>query len=114
MDTCEYGTLTDESDGQTYKTVKIGEQSRTGEILRSTSGWTWNGKDTYSFSALPAGQRLSDGEFNNVRTASFFWSSTEYSGSNVYMMYLHYISREASLFDSGHKDYGYSVRCVMD
>ncbi|MBO7551214.1 MAG: fibrobacter succinogenes major paralogous domain-containing protein [Fibrobacter sp.] len=24
MDTCEYGTLTDERDGQTYKTVKIG------------------------------------------------------------------------------------------
>ena len=26
MDTCEYGTLTDERDGQTYKTVKIGDQ----------------------------------------------------------------------------------------
>lgn len=26
VDTCEYGTLTDERDGQTYKTVKIGEQ----------------------------------------------------------------------------------------
>ena len=25
--TCEYGTLTDERDGQTYKTVKIGDQS---------------------------------------------------------------------------------------
>ena len=26
VDTCEYGTLTDERDGQTYKTVKIGDQ----------------------------------------------------------------------------------------
>lgn len=27
VDTCEYGTLTDERDGQTYKTVKIGTQT---------------------------------------------------------------------------------------
>ena len=92
----------------------VGEGS--GKNLRSTSIWISKGTDTYSFSALPAGQRDCEGNwyFDTKGYQAFFWSSTEYNDENAYDIYLHYVNRDAYLNDSGYKNYGFSVRCVMD
>ncbi len=47
-DTCEYGTLTDERDGQIYKTVKIGNQWWMAESMKygETGGAYYDGYDT--------------------------------------------------------------------
>ena len=49
-DNCEYGTLTDDRDGQTYKTVKIGEQWWMAENLNyetATSSFCYNDSAEY-------------------------------------------------------------------
>ena len=215
-DNCEYGTLTDDRDGQTYKTVKIGEQwwmaenlnyaytdvpfkyrsytsdstswcydndaancakygrlytwaaamdsvgtwstngmgcgyymecsptnpvrgvcpegwhlpdttewkalfdavggwATAGIMLKSTEGWisNGNGSDAYSFSALPAGDRYSDGDFISEGNGAYFWSSTEGGSDYAYYMYLSYYDVIAHL-DYIYKVYGFSVRCLKD
>ena len=184
-DNCEYGTLLDDRDGQTYKTVKIGSQwwmaenlnyadsvttaslkgkswcyndvasncskygrlytwaaaktvcpsgwhlpSKTefetlftavggqdsaGTALKSTGGWfnDGNGTDAFGFSALPAGDRGSNGGCNYEGLNAYFWSSTEYDSNYAYNVLL-YVNFDYAYLDYGNKDYGFSVRCLKD
>lgn len=86
-----------------------------GAKLKSTSGWNYNGygSDTYGFSALPAGYRLSNGYFDFDGDFANFWSSTEYDSINAYVMYLYFNSLNASLRDYD-KDFAFFIRCVKD
>ena len=61
------------------------------------------------FSALPAGNRNNNGDFNNAN----FWSASEYDSSGAYYMDLYYHLDYASLDNYG-KDYARSVRCLRD
>lgn len=71
---------------------------------------SWNGTDDYGFGALPAGGYK--GQFYNLRTYANFWTSTEYSSSNAYLMDIY----TDSSISSGNYDKirGYSVRLVKD
>jgi uncharacterized protein (TIGR02145 family) len=95
----------------------IGDEGGVGGKLRSKNGWNHSSRyqntDDYSFTALPAGSRLSSGDYNNEGDNAFFWSSTEISGDMAYYITLYYNSdhvKPAYLFKSS----GYSVRCVKD
>ena len=204
VDTCEYGTLTDERDGKTYKTVKIGSQtwmaenlnyesakswcygkdsanctkygrlytwaaamdsvgtwstngmgcgfdkkcsstypvrgvcpsgwhlpklmewntlftavgglSVMGKMLKSTSGWDGynaeNGTDGYSFAALPAGYRASDGICYSEGSYADFWCSDEYNSDEANYICLNLSHKEPRMND--YKGLGFSVRCVKD
>lgn len=95
----------------------IGDEWVVGGKLRSKNGWNHSSRyqntDDYSFTALPAGSRLSGGGYSNEGENAFFWSSTEFTGDMAYYMTLYYnidYVKPGYLF----KSIGYSVRCVKD
>jgi len=102
----------------------VGGEAKAGIMLRSTEGWndyygsSGNGWDSYSFSALPAGDRINNkyGNFYNEGYCAYFWSSTEYDSDGAYYMLLDYIYADAFLdyYDRRKYGYGYSVRCLRD
>jgi uncharacterized protein (TIGR02145 family) len=89
--------------------------------LKSTSGWndydgaSGNGTDAYGFTALPGGDRSSDGSFLSAGYIGFWWTATEFGGGDAYywwrMDYYDDGVIEHYLYDVS---YGYSVRCVGD
>ncbi len=92
----------------------VGEQSTAANNLKSASVWNndGNGKDDYSFTALPAGIRYSKGNYKYVGDHANFWSSIEYSSDSASYVNLYYGYDNARLLDHDKGD-GMSVRCVM-
>lgn len=97
----------------------IGGASTAGIMLKSQSGWNdyegknGNGTDAYGFSALPAGDRYSNGFCTNEGRNAIFWSASEMDHSNAYYMYL-YNDHDYGALDSYFKSKGHSVRCVKN
>lgn len=95
--------------------------STAGYYLKATSGWNngGNGKDTYGFSAIPAGRNRADtkdfygGDFYGGGNYAFFWSSTEFNNGFAYHFSMCYYDVDAGLYRDG-KDYARSVRCLKD
>ncbi len=92
-----------------------GGYSTAGKKLKSTSGWNSNGNgtDDYGFSALPGGDRGSDGSFYDAGRYGSWWTATEGSESDAYyrgMGYDYDFVYEGSIV----KSIGFSVRCVQD
>ena len=73
-------------------------------------------EDAFGFSALPAGYRsYVIGNYNYWGRGTYFWSSTEETIYYAYVMGLDYRNDGAGLtYDSNHKNYGDSVRCLKD
>ena len=92
----------------------VGGKSTAAKMLKSTSGWKYNGngEDSFGFSALPAGYYY-DGDFNLDGLSAYFWSSTEDNGGDAYYMYLVYYYDDAYLRYIT-KYNGFSVRCLRD
>ena len=97
----------------------VGGKAKAGKMLKSTEGWhiktdltSGNGSDSYSFSALPAGNRYDDGDFGYEGYQALFWSSTECNSENAYFYFLNNSDDVSQSFN--HKDYGFSVRCLRD
>ena len=93
----------------------VGGQSTAGKMLKSTSGWyrSGNGTDAYSFSALPAGFRNRNGNYDSEGNDAHFWSSTESNSNYAYYVHLSYDYDDARP-GINYKNYGFSVRCVQD
>ena len=89
----------------------VGGKSNAGEFLKST---TWHsGADAYGFSALPAGYRYYS-SFKDKGSYAYFWSASD-NNSSVYADYIYLYSGSTYAFKkSESKQFGYSVRCVMD
>ena len=102
--------------------------------LKSTSGWngnngeSGNGTDAYSFSALPAGKRSSngDGYYSDGGNRTYMWSTTEDNIYNdnrcAYALVLYYEYEEGIHFNYDNallgtaekENSGYSIRCLKD
>jgi len=86
-----------------------------GDKLKSKSGWNENGNgtDNYGFSALPGGNRNSDGGFDDAGDYGDWWTATECFDGNAYSRFMFYYF--GSVYEFNYfKSYGYSVRCVAD
>lgn len=69
--------------------------------------------DEYGFTALPNGERSSNGAFENKGNNAFFWTSTQSSsstGTGVFFVY----NSSNFLWSSTSKNKGRAVRCVKD
>ena len=93
----------------------VGGASVAGAILKSKEGWIKGGvgKDIFLFSALPAGYRNEEGDYDLEGGFANFWSSTERDSRNAYFMSF-YFDRTDVKSGSNKKDYAFSVRCVKD
>lgn len=99
----------------------VGGNSKAGVMLKTVSGWndyesgSGNGLDAYGFSALPAGNRTTDGYFLSVGFHAYFWSASEKDSGYAYYMHLKYFIEDAPSYLGGsEKGHAYSVRCLKD
>lgn len=67
--------------------------------------------DEYCFSALPGGFRDSYGYFSYIGYCGYWWSSTEFSSSDAWHIFMHYDDCGAPKYNTN-KKFGSSVRCV--
>ena len=71
------------------------------------------GTDDYGFSGLPGGYRSELGFFYAIGYLGLWWSSTEYSSTNVWYRCLDYYDGYVEV-DNYDKQRGFSVRCLRD
>lgn len=95
-------------------TTYVGGASKAGQRLKSISGWNGNGngKDSFGFSALPAGHNVNVSFFGEGNYA-YFWSSTEDYSNDAYHLRLLY-DLTGAFMRNGPKGWGYSVRCLKN
>jgi uncharacterized protein (TIGR02145 family) len=86
-----------------------------GAFLKADAGWNdgGNGNNKSGFSALPAGGRNSDGDFNDVGEDADFWSATEDFTDIAYGRYLGYFYEGMGTHNDDKVD-AFSVRCLKD
>jgi uncharacterized protein (TIGR02145 family) len=96
----------------------LGGKSIAGGKLKEAGTDHWTSPNTGAtnesgFTALPGGDRRSDGIFDNIGYSGFFWSSTE-SPNNPWYHDVYYTSNHASIYDIRYKEFGVSIRCIKD
>jgi uncharacterized protein (TIGR02145 family) len=106
------------SDGElTQLTDFLGGSGVAGGKMKETGYDHWYSPNTVvsnsiGFTGLPGGSRLY-GDFNNINSSGFFWSSSTSGGSSAVHRYL---VSGASYLDTNDSDqyFGFSARCVRD
>ena len=85
-----------------------------GKILKSAIGWIGyqNGIDSYGFSVIPAGNKLSGYTSYNWGQSAYFWTSTEYNRINAYFIFFDFDNVNAP--QTNYKDDEFSIRCIKD
>ena len=91
------------------------EWHNAGIELKSTSGWDRNGNGTNSsgFSAMPGGNRSTDGEFTHVGDNGNWWTAVESNDGDAYFRFMDDDKDKLGEwpYPTG---WGFSVRCVKD
>ena len=105
----EWTTLTD----------YLGGTSVAGGKMKETGTSHWNSPNTGAtnesgFTAFPGGYRNDgDGNYGNIGSSGYFWSSSEIYSSLAWERLLNYNSSEVNRYYTN-KEHGFSVRCVRD
>jgi len=95
--------------------TKVGGEATALKVLKSQTGWfhDGNGSDDVGFSALPAGDRINNGNFFDIGKLAGFWSASETDYNYANALDLGYCSNYAAL-GYYNKSFGFSVRCLKD
>ena len=99
VDPCEYGTLTDERDGQTYKTVKIGDQVWMAENLN------------YAYTGVPYSYNRNDHHYTSDSTSWCYKDSAEYCTKYGRLYTWATAMDSAGLWSTNSKGCGYFGNC---
>jgi uncharacterized protein (TIGR02145 family) len=96
----------------------LGGGGLAGGKLKETGTTHWNAPNTSAtnqslFTALPGGSRGLDGSFDTKGFNGYFWSSTGFSATDAWSVYMYYGNGFVYRY-SFNKSFGYSVRCVLD
>ena len=96
----------------------LGNSEIAGDKLKAAGTYYWRepnseADNSSGFTALPGGFRSYNGTFNYTGMAGYWWTSTEYSATNVYFYNLRYKFPNVYKFIS-EKNNGFSVRCIKD
>jgi uncharacterized protein (TIGR02145 family) len=93
----------------------VASGSDAGKKLKAASGWNnnGNGTDEYGFSALPGGNRITDGLFLNAGLSGNWWTATASGSGGAYYRYMGYRNGYV-VEDYSDVGSGFSVRCVGD
>jgi len=92
----------------------VGGKPTAAKHLKAKSGWksSYNGEDTYGFSALPDGGSQ-NGSSDDVSNYGTWWSSDEYNANEAYYLSMHHNDENAHwTYDDKKKLF--SVRCIKD
>ncbi len=81
--------------------------------LKSTTGWLYNGIDTYGYNALPGGYRSQAGGFSNIRNEGIWWSNSNASSTSAHLLRI-YSSVNSTYIQYYDKGYGASIRCIKE
>jgi uncharacterized protein (TIGR02145 family) len=100
----------------TTLTTFLGE-AVAGDKMKTTTGWTpYSGitnTNSSGFTGLPGGYCLNDGAFETIGMGGNWWSSSEYTTTDVWYRHLGYeFSFVYRIAD--YKTIGISVRCIRD
>ena len=95
--------------------TKVGGEATALKVLKSQTGWfrQGNGSDDVGFSALPAGDRIDNGNFFDIGKLAGFWSASETDYNYAKALNLGYCSNYAAL-GYYNKSFGFSVRCLKN
>ncbi len=103
----------------TVLTDYLGGTTVAGGKLKETGTSHWNSPNTGAtnesgFTALPGGYRdLSNGNYLDMGSYGYFWSSTAYNSDSAWYRYLNYYNSNVLRYNY-YKHYGFSIRCAGD
>lgn len=99
----------------------LGGESVAGGKMKETGTAHWASPNymatnSSGFTAFPGGFRYSSGSFNRLTYGANIWSSTEYSTTNAWYLWLFYdyLYGEHVYRLDWYKTYGFSCRCLQD
>jgi uncharacterized protein (TIGR02145 family) len=102
----------------TQLTDYLGGKDVAGGKMKEIGTSHWDSPNTGAtnesgFTALPGGFRYSNGTFDYIGGYGYWWSATDYGTNYAWSRSMDYDNSNVSrLYDN--KEYGFSVRCVMD
>ncbi len=96
----------------------LGGRNIAGNKLKETGIVHWQSPNSAStnesgFTALPAGDRVSQAAYYDLGTYGFWWSSNEFNTQNAYTQYIYYNSSNVDSLNFG-KAVGFSIRCIKN
>lgn len=93
----------------------IGGSDSAAKRIKSRAGWfnLGNGTDAYGFRAMPGGYRHFQAHFDYPSTYGYWWSATDFDGTNAWFRFMKYGSPQV-FRGKNSKDLGLAARCVQD